>query len=156
MKKKKIKTKGKDKDRKFWSSSERKVLIIIGIALLSVIVSLYIYIGRDKLAKENAHKVFVGKVVPDSMVCMVSGQVKPEAITPVTINKETYWGCCSKCIAKLKKNASNVHYATDPFSKAEVNKSQAYIRLDPKNMKQVKFFESPKSYIDYIELINNK
>lgn len=142
------------KQNQFWSSKEKKVLITIGLVLTAIIIIVYSQMLGDRIDKENAYKAFIGKEIPDSMVCMVSGEVKNKAIKPIIVNGKTYWGCCSRCIAKLTNNIGNVQFAMDPLTKKQINKADAIIRLNPKYQKQALFFESNKTYHQYIQLIN--
>ncbi|MDF1546732.1 MAG: hypothetical protein P1P88_02845 [Bacteroidales bacterium] len=138
----------------FWSGSEKKTLIAIGLILAAIIIIFYSQLIGLRIDKENAYKAFIGKEIPDSMVCMVSGEVKNKAIKPIFVNGKTYWGCCNMCIAKLTNNTGNVQFALDPLTKKQINKSDAVIRLNPKYQRQALFFESNKTYHQYIQLIN--
>jgi hypothetical protein len=156
MKKKKISTRKMKKQNQTWSTTEKRVLISIGVVLLVFIIIWYTNEATEKYAAENAYKTYIDKQVPDSMVCMVSGMVKNKALNPIEVSGKTYWGCCDNCLMKLKNNIDNVIYAKDPFSGALICKAGSLKRLNPENKEYVLYFESDKNYELYVRALNLK
>ncbi|MEE4198677.1 MAG: hypothetical protein V2I54_13645 [Bacteroidales bacterium] len=136
-----------------WSITEKRVFMIIGLAFILIALVIFRNNAKDDFKKQNAYKAFIGKEVPDSMVCMVSGVVKYKAIHPVEVKGEVYWGCCDRCLHKLSYNVDNVLFTKDPISKKLISKSKAVIRLDPNNQKLAMYFESVETYNQYTQSI---
>jgi len=97
---------------------------------------------HETVAKQNAQSPN-GKV-KTSYVCFVNNRYMGKEQIPVNVNGKTYYGCCQGCVGNLKNNRK-VRYATDPFSKKEVDKSTAYIVVKP-GSSEVWYFESEKNY----------
>ena len=139
-----------------WSNKEKRVFLLIGLAFVSIIFFVFRNNLKEDQLRQNAYMAFIGKEVPDSMVCMVSGVVKPEAIHSINVEGKIYWGCCDKCLNKLKINSGNVLYATDPISGKTISKSDSYIRLNEENKKLALFFESEDTYKKYISTVRKE
>lgn len=58
---------------------------------------------------------------------------------PVEVEGKTYYGCCSMCEARLKKDPA-IRAAIDPVSGNSVDKTEAIIGADDKN--KVYYFEN--------------
>lgn len=145
----------KDKLRQdnLWTKKERKVLISTGSVVFFFALVFISHLLWDDYNKTNAYKAYVGIEIPDSMVCMVNGEIKNKAITSVEVMGKTYYGCCGNCISKLKGNLNNSLYSMDPVTGKRIDKADAYIRINPKNKKQAAFFESIDTYNSYIKTI---
>lgn len=61
-----------------------------------------------------------------SLVCMVNDQFMGRAQIPITVNGNTYYGCCPACKDRLANDAQ-VRAATDPVSSKPVDKAVAVI-----------------------------
>ncbi|WP_143961108.1 hypothetical protein [Litoribacter populi] len=82
-------------------------------------------------------------------VCMVNNAYMKEKQFPVEFNKKTYYGCCEMCVNTLQ-NDPTVHMAEDPHSGVQVDKSNAFIVLDPTHPNDgVLYFESKENYKAY-------
>lgn len=134
-----------------WTAKEKRVMISIGVVIFVLAIGFYGFMFKEEHAKTNAYKSFIGVVVPDSMVCMVSGEIKHKAINPIELEGKTYWGCCGQCETKLKYNTKNARMAKDPISEKLISKADAYIRINPENNRKVMFFESEANYNEYLK-----
>jgi hypothetical protein len=156
MNKKSFPTRRARNQKLTWSVKEKRVFIIIGLAFILIVLVIFRNNTKNDFKKQYAYKAFIGREVPDSMVCMVSGVVKHKAIYPVEVKGEVYWGCCDRCLHKLSYNVDNVLFAKDPISNKYISKSEAVIRLNPNNPKLAMYFESTETYKKYILSIENE
>ncbi|MGZ2369478.1 hypothetical protein ACXR6G_06805 [Ancylomarina sp. YFZ004] len=137
--------------------SEIKGLIILGlIVFLAAIIVYAPGLNNSNNDDQIIYVSFEGEIIPDSMVCMLGGDIKTKPTLPIEINSKTYWGCCQNCLGKLQRNENNALYALDPLSGESVNKADAIIRQDPQNNKRVFFFKSNETYNQYLKTINKK
>ena len=81
-----------------------------------------------------------------SKVCFMNNQYMGVDQIPVEFEGRTYYGCCEGCAVNLKTSKS-ARTAKDPFSGKEVDKSVAYIVLNPSGRNDVLYFESEKNYL---------
>jgi len=76
-------------------------------------------------------------------VCMANNKMFSVVQIPVEVEGKTYYGCCSMCEARLKKDPA-LRKATDPVSGAEVDKADAIIGA--KRDGSVYYFETEETY----------
>jgi len=87
--------------------------------------------------------------LPKDQVCMVNNAFMGKKQIPVAHESKTYYGCCEMCVEKIKTNKA-VRFATDPQSGKEVDKSTAFIVLNPANNDgSVLYFESEANFKSY-------
>nr|WP_321409136.1 TRASH domain-containing protein [uncultured Carboxylicivirga sp.] len=139
-----------------WSPKEKKVLITIGTIVFIICIGFYSIFFLNDYKKNHAYEAYIGKEVPDSLVCMVSGEIKSKAIIHLEVNGKVYYGCCNSCLSKLRSNFEDVQVTQDPFTKKKLDKADAYIRLNPLNPMTVLFFESKDTYANYINNIKKR
>jgi len=83
------------------------------------------------------------------LVCMVNNAYMGKKQFPVVFGEKLYYGCCEMCVNTIQNEAS-VRVAKDPLSGKEVDKSEAYIALDPGHpYGGVLYFESEANYKKY-------
>jgi len=85
-------------------------------------------------------------VADRSLVCMVNDMDMGKAQIPVTVEGQTYYGCCAMCKERLAKDAA-VRSAIDPVSGKSVDKAKAVIGKRPDG--SVLYFESEKNLREY-------
>jgi YHS domain-containing protein len=84
------------------------------------------------------------------LVCMVNNAFMGKKQFPVEFGDKMYYGCCEMCVNTIQ-NDRKVRYAKDPLSGKEVDKSEAFIALEPGNAYGgVLYFESEDNYKEYI------
>lgn len=86
----------------------------------------------------------------NKQACMVNNRFMGKDQIPALANKKMYYGCCEGCVAALKKD-DLYHYADDPTTGQQVDKSMAVIILKPGSSEDVLYFastETAKKYID--------
>ncbi|WP_421917892.1 TRASH domain-containing protein [Marinifilum sp.] len=131
--------------------------LLLGGILLLVTVALY---GPKLFNRTNQSEIIasqhIGKNIPLNKVCMVRGDIKAKDTHMLRIGDKVYFGCCQKCLSKLKNNVNNVQYASDPATGKMINKAEALIKLNPINSNKVLFFESQETYDQYLKLILNE
>ena len=88
--------------------------------------------------------------VQSSFVCYVNNRYMGKEQIPVEVNGKTYYGCCQGCVGKLKNDRSQ-RYATDPYTKMEVDKATAFIVVNPNGSGEVLYFASEDTYKKYIK-----
>lgn len=86
------------------------------------------------------------------LVCMVNNAYMGKKQFPVEFNDKLYYGCCEMCVNTIQ-NEANVRVAKDPVSGKEVDKSEAFIALEPGNQYGgVLYFESEANYKKYLSI----
>lgn len=117
----------------------------VGFFLLVGILSFEVYFKKDlQLAK--FHKSYGDIEVPSSMVCMWENKIRINPTIPVRIDSSMFYACCDKCLRRIETNFQNTQVAIDPYSGAEVQKSDAYIRLKIPSGGNVEYFESKENF----------
>jgi YHS domain-containing protein len=106
---------------------------------------------REAIASQN-----IGNHIPLNRICMIRGDVKDKDTYMIRVAGKAYFGCCQKCLTKLRNNLNNVQYASDPVTGKMVNKADAVIKLNPDNARKVLFFESQETYDRYLKLNLNE
>ena len=76
-------------------------------------------------------------------VCMANNKMFSVVQIPTEVDGKTYYGCCSMCEERLKKDAA-LRKAIDPVSGAEVDKATAVIGA--KRDGSVYYFENEENY----------
>jgi len=80
------------------------------------------------------------------LVCMVNNAYMGKKQFPVEFGDKLYYGCCEMCVNTIQ-NEANVRVAKDPLSGKEVDKSEAFIALEPGHpYGGVLYFESEANY----------
>ncbi|MAS87244.1 MAG: hypothetical protein CMH30_04620 [Micavibrio sp.] len=94
-------------------------------------------------AHEHVHAHESGQVqlkqIEGQYVCMVNNKSYDSPQIAVDVEGKTYYGCCSMCEARLKKDPA-IRVAVDPVSGKTVDKTEAVIGSDAEN--SVYYFES--------------
>ncbi|WP_051360051.1 hypothetical protein [Adhaeribacter aquaticus] len=91
-----------------------------------------------------------GQALPKELVCMVNNAYMGKKQFPVNFEDKLYYGCCQMCV-KTIQNEHQVRVATDPLTGKEVDKSSAFITLNPTmNNGSVLYFESEANYQKFI------
>lgn len=86
------------------------------------------------------------------LVCMVNNAYMGKKQFPVEFDNKLYYGCCEMCVNTIQEEA-NVRVAKDPVTGKEVDKSEAFIALEPGNQYGgVLYFESEANYKKYLSI----
>ena len=93
-------------------------------------------IAIPAIAAEPAHTL---KPIEAKYVCMVNDTAFEKEQIAVKVDGKTYYGCCSMCEARLKKDTA-IRSAVDPISGQQVDKAEAVIGTDTNG--SVYYFES--------------
>jgi len=134
------------------------IILISGIFLLGITT-----IGCSKQNKKNQNATATKTIdskktmtemkgfakIESSKVCYVNNKFMGIEQIPVEFEGKLYYGCCEGCVAKIK-TMPEVRYAIDPQTGNKVDKALAYIVLKPHGNNDVLYFESEKSYSNYI------
>jgi YHS domain-containing protein len=153
---KKINNKNKTKTRLESKSRTRGLLLLVGIMVIAAIALYGPQLNSKSIPEVINYSSFEGEIIPDSIICMVRGDIKSKGSLPIQIEGRTYYGCCEKCLTKLEQNIDNIQYAVDPVSGQTFSKADAIVRQDPQDHKRVLFFKSDETYDQYMKLINKK
>lgn len=89
-----------------------------------------------------------GGGIDPSQVCFMNNKYMGKPQIPVEINGKTYYGCCAGCAAALRNDPST-RVATDPYSRAKVDKATAFIARNPADPDMVLYFESAATFAAY-------
>jgi len=90
--------------------------------------------------------------IDKELVCMVNNAYMGKKQFPVEFGDKLYYGCCEMCVNTIQTDA-NVRMAKDPVSGKEVDKSEAYIALQPGNKYGgVLYFESEANYKKFLSI----
>ena len=100
------------------------------------------------MAQEHAHEHSGDwlKPVEAKYVCMVNNKVFDSEQIPVAVEGKTYYGCCSMCEARLKKDPA-IRAAVDPVSGNSVDKTEAVIGAGPDDT--VYYFENEENFYTF-------
>jgi len=80
------------------------------------------------------------------LVCMVNNAYMGKKQFPVEFGDKLYYGCCEMCVNTIQ-NEADVRVAKDPVSGKKVDKSEAFIALEPGHpYGGVLYFESEANY----------
>lgn len=86
------------------------------------------------------------------LVCMVNNAYMGKKQFPVEFENKLYFGCCEMCVNTIQ-NDPKVRVAKDPLTGKEVDKSEAFIALNPGNAYGgVFYFESEANYLKFAKL----
>jgi YHS domain-containing protein len=83
-------------------------------------------------------------------VCMIQNTLYEKEQTPVTIEKDTFYACCSMCKERLNSDPES-RFAIDPISGNKVKKSSAVIGANDNG--NVFYFESDKNLNSFAKKI---
>jgi YHS domain-containing protein len=83
-----------------------------------------------------------------SLVCMVNDQFMGRPQIPVTVNGNTYYGCCEMCEGRLANDPAS-RTAVDPVSHRSVDKATAVIGQDENGT--AVYFESEENLVAFSE-----
>jgi len=90
--------------------------------------------------------------IDKELVCMVNNAYMGKKQFPVEFGDKLYYGCCEMCVNTIQ-NEAHVRTAKDPVSGNEVDKSEAYIALEPGNIYGgVLYFESEANYKKFMSI----
>jgi hypothetical protein len=88
--------------------------------------------------------------IAKDQVCMVNDAFMGSPQIEIPVNDKMYYGCCKMCVKKLN-DSKEIRTAIDPLSKEEVDKSEAYIVLDPdSDQNGVLYFKSESTFNRYM------
>lgn len=105
---------------------------------------------HDSIIRENLKSMPApGVSIEPKMVCMVNNMYMGIDQIPVAIQDKIYYGCCDQCVRDLTTNET-VRYAVDPYSNVRVDKSRAFITMDPRKRGAILYFESEENARKYI------
>jgi YHS domain-containing protein len=139
-----------------WSSGEKKGLLLTGVI---VVLALLTYLGYPVIksqANQNSLNDLYNQKLPINKVCMYGDDIKFKVIRPVNIEGKTYWACCNKCEAKLKRNLNDCLNTIDPYSNEKISKADAVIVQNPEKKGKVLFFKSYNNYEKHLAENNIK
>ncbi len=137
--------KKQESDRKRVKAKLDKQSIIVISFIVVVIMGFLFYTFWDAF---NRIPVEIGEneQVPNELVCMVNDAFMGIEQIPVEVEGKIYYGCCQACVTKLQSNQGNVRYIIDSYSKAQVDKSEAFIVLKPDGKGAVLYFKSEENF----------
>lgn len=101
-------------------------------------------------SNETLKKSAQSAKIESNKVCYVNNKYMGIEQIPVKVEGKTYYGCCEGCIIKLK-TVKELRFGLDPFTGNEVDKALAFIVLKPQGNNDVLYFESEKSYMNFIK-----
>ena len=88
--------------------------------------------------------------ISHSKICMVDDIYQGDYPTlPVRLSANTYYGCDAKAIHELSSK-QDVRFGIDPVTKRKVDKALAVIGLHRKRDGKVLYFESKKTFTQYL------
>ncbi|MEQ9221264.1 MAG: hypothetical protein RLO17_24635 [Cyclobacteriaceae bacterium] len=115
-------------------------LVILGVVCYNFYMSLH-----------PATWVSPTEQLPANKVCMVNNTYMGVQQIEVPIEDNIYYGCCETCVTTLNQKPES-RYAIDPYSGERVDKSIAYIYLNPDSKYGgVLYFKSQENAQKYIE-----
>nr|WKN38604.1 hypothetical protein K4G66_07800 [Tunicatimonas sp. TK19036] len=86
--------------------------------------------------------------IQPELVCMVNDAYMGKKQIPVPVGERTYYGCCQMCVGKLQGEV-NFRTAKDPATGETVDKSQAFIALQPGSDSEVLYFKTEANFHQY-------
>ena len=98
--------------------------------------------GKTQAAPGSA----LTRIKDRSLVCMVNNQFMGRPQIPVTVNGNTYYGCCEMCKGRLANDPS-ARTAVDPVSQRAVDKATAIIGRADNGA--TLYFESEQTFAAY-------
>jgi len=148
----KVKNRGSKARKERTYKTENTIWAVIGIIVVSFVLALYGKYLWNSLRFEKTLKQYVGKAVPNDIVCMFSNKIISDTPDTVTVNGEIYRGCCSDCTNALKYNSENSRYAIDPYSGHSVDKAKAFLTTMD-GLGNIVYFETANNLHHYV--LNN-
>ncbi|MEQ9217960.1 MAG: hypothetical protein RLO17_07960 [Cyclobacteriaceae bacterium] len=124
------------------------------IVILSFLAVVVLGIIGYNLYKSTPPSAWVteDEVLPRNKVCMVNNTYLGVQQIEVPVNGKMYYGCCEMCVTTLNQKPES-RYAIDPFSGEKVDKSMAFIYLNPDSKYGgVLYFESTENFQAFSEL----
>lgn len=100
-------------------------------------------IAIPAIAAEQAHTL---KPIEAKYVCMVNNTAFDKEQIAVEVDGKTYYGCCSMCEERLKKDIA-LRSTVDPVSGKQVDKAEAVIGTDANG--KIYYFESTANLEKY-------
>lgn len=126
-------------------------IILSGVAIVWMATSIYSKKedkpGADK--KDEASVSIAAEAVSHNLVCMVNNRYMGTPQIAVPVKDKTYYGCCQNCVKELNESES-ARFAVDPVSKMKVDKSLAFIIINPDTKDEVLYFESAQNANTYL------
>lgn len=110
-----------------------------------ILAALLIFTTAPAMAKDSNPNETLKRVEPQ-YICMVNNAAFDKEQIAVEVDGKTYYGCCSMCEARLKKDAS-LRMAVDPVTNVEVDKASAVIGEDQNG--NVYYFENEENFTNY-------
>jgi hypothetical protein len=93
--------------------------------------------------------------ISHSKICMVDNIYQGDYPTlSVLLSANTYYGCDAKAIRELSIK-EDIRFAIDPITKRKVDKASAVIGLHRKRDGKVLYFESKKTFTQYLNVVSN-
>jgi hypothetical protein len=125
-----------------------RILIFTGIGIVLLIFASWGYQYYREYQDKNAYKEYIGLEVPKDKVCMRGDLVKHASTSQVNVNGKMYQACCNTCESMIRSNSQN-RLAIDPLTKKTIDKSEAYVVLNPMKEGKVVYFESFNNFQKY-------
>ncbi|HSJ68205.1 MAG TPA: hypothetical protein VK921_11040 [Anditalea sp.] len=116
----------------------------------------FTYLNESKFVADQSvqgdEPVMTASGLEKELVCMVNNAYMGKKQFPVEFGNKLYYGCCEMCVNTIQKD-QNVRKAKDPVSGKDVDKSEAFIALEPGNQYGgVLYFESEANYKKYLKI----
>lgn len=128
------------------------ITTIVALSVLVIALFGFTYFNFTKL-NEDMHILPVQQAqdieqegISPELVCMVNdAYMGGKKQIPVAYEGKTYYGCCQMCVGRIQNDAQ-VRYATDPYSGEVIDKSEAFIILQPGIDNQVSYYKSEANF----------
>ena len=122
------------------------------IVLFTAITNAACHSGRQNdVTASSPNSLQTGPIISNGIrqltnkqVCMVNNRFMGKDQIPALVNNKTYYGCCEGCVSALKKD-DLYHFADDPTTGQQVDKSIAVIILKPGSNEDVLYFTSTET-----------
>lgn len=145
----------KNKEKKKKITGIITTILAFTVLAASFVFFTYINIKHHNDAQEDSKtrqntEIKEREGIPPEQVCMVNDAYKGTKQIPVPVGDNIYYGCCQNCVVKLQIN-EDLRFAQDPVTGKMVDKSKAYIVLKSGTEREVLYFASKESFVQYSE-----
>jgi len=123
------------------------LLSFLGIFLTTAFLAYRMLLMGDS-DPDIHHQEIAYEFVANDHVCMLNNSYRAEDIPSVSINDQTYHGCCESCTGQLLKKP-NERFAFDSLTGKKVDKSLAVTlrKIDDSKIYYFKSTENAKAFI---------
>ena len=128
---------------------ENKIWLGGGILFFLAVIIFYGYYFKEDFKFERTIRLYNSRIVPDSIVCMVSDRIISNTPQTITVDGKIYKGCCLSCINKLRSNIENTRFAIDPITRNMVDKASAVIVTVPDGYGKIIYLETKEEFFKY-------